>query len=90
MSDDKTYRIGFSTKFRRPGCVLLQALMGDVPSKLFYELFPPEVWLAGGEPEAPGGMHDVQSFVATRAQLTQLSTMAAEATREQKSKRKKT
>ncbi len=80
---EKTYVIGFSTKYRRPGCVLIQALMGTVPSDLFHNLFPSEVWLAGGEREAPGGVADVRPFVATRAQLTRLSAMAATATSEQ-------
>ncbi len=80
----ETYVIGFSTKYRRPGCVLLQATMGTVPSDLFHRLFPSEVWIAGGEREAPGGMADIRPYKVTRAQLDELSIMAREATAEQK------
>ncbi len=39
-------KIVFSPAKRRPGCVILQAVMGgDVPSETFYRLFPVETWL---------------------------------------------
>ena len=51
---DETYAIAFSIRYKRPGCVLIQAAAGGtVPSKLFNDLFPSEVWIAGGEPECP-------------------------------------
>lgn len=83
---DETYSIAFSIKYKRPGCILLQAALGStVPNKLFYDLFPAEVWIAGGEPECPGGMADVRLFgPMTLDQLKSLSIMAAEATAKQK------
>ena len=81
----EAYRIAFSTKFRRPGCVLIQAAMGGtVPDRLFYDLFPSEVWIAGGEREAPGAMGDMQVYPATEEQLHKLSEMARLATDNQK------
>lgn len=39
-------RIVFSPAKGRPGCILLQAVMGgDVPSETFYRLFPSDTWL---------------------------------------------
>ncbi len=73
----ETYRIAFSVKLRRPGCVLMQAVHGGtVPSKLFHELFPSETWIVGGE-----GADDVAVYEATRADLEKLSRMALAAPR---------
>jgi len=83
---EETYYIAFSIRYKRPGCVLLQAALGStVPDRLFYDLFPAEVWIAGGEPECPNGMADVKLYgPTTRDQLKSLSIMAAEATAKQK------
>lgn len=71
-----TYRIAFSVKLRRPGCVLVQAaLAGTVPSELFHDLFPAETWITG-----VGG--DMKGYEATREQLDQLSAMSHQATKE--------
>jgi hypothetical protein len=58
--------------------------MGTVPPRLFEELFPSTVWLAGGEKEAPGGMADVQPYPVTESQLRALSVLAKVKTREQR------
>lgn len=80
MSEQKVFHIAFSVRTKRPGCVLIQAAMGgDVPSRLFDELFPSEVWIAGGEPEAPGAFDDMRLYPASRDQLTSLSIMARQA-----------
>ena len=65
------YRIVFSPKECRPGCVLLQAAMGGtVPS--FESLFPAETWLI-----AP--TDDMAAYPADDAILEKLSRMAAKA-----------
>lgn len=84
MSNEETYAIAFSVKHKRPGCILIQAALGgSVPNRLFYDLFPAEVWIAGGEAECPGGMADMKVYPATEQQLKSLSIMAAEATTQQ-------
>jgi len=84
---EDTYRIAFSVKYKRPGCILLQAAMGGtVPDEVFHRLFPAEVWIAGGERECPGGMASLQVYPATPDQLKSLSIMAAAATAQQKAK----
>lgn len=37
--DDPEYRIAYDVKRRKVGCVLIQAVLGTVPSKLFYDYF---------------------------------------------------
>jgi hypothetical protein len=66
------YRIVFSPKRRRPGCVLLQVMGGTVPSQKFHDLFPAETWLV-----AP--TDDMAAYPADDALLEQLSRMAAKA-----------
>ena len=38
-TDDPEYRIAYDVKRRKVGCVLIQAGLGTVPSKLFYDYF---------------------------------------------------
>lgn len=72
--DPKTapYRIVFSPKRKRPGCVILQCLGGTVPSERFQALFPAEVWLTSLE-------DDMQAYPANDEILDFLSDMALEA-----------
>jgi len=37
--DDPEYRIAYDVKRCKVGCVLIQAALGTVPSKLFYDYF---------------------------------------------------
>lgn len=37
--DDPEYRIAYDVKRRKVGCVLIQAAVGTVPSKLFHDYF---------------------------------------------------
>lgn len=60
----------FSVEKRRPGCVLLQAVMGGtVPSMQFQTLFPNETWLLSPT-------DDMKAYSVTENQLEQLSAMA--------------
>lgn len=65
-------RIAFDVRLRRPGCVLVQAVMGgSVPGPLFQRLFQHETWLVS----PTDGM---KTYPVTDDQLGQLSRMAAE------------
>ena len=67
------YRIVFSPKERRPGCVLLQVAMGGtVPRTKFEDLFWAETWLVSPT-------DDMHAYPADDAMLEQLSRMAAKA-----------
>jgi hypothetical protein len=37
--DDPEYRIAYDVDRRKVGCVLIQAVLGTVPSKLFHDYF---------------------------------------------------
>ncbi len=66
-------RIAFDVRLRRPGCVLIQAVLGaSVPGPLFQRLFPHETWLVSPT-------DDMRVYPVTDDQLAQLSRMAAEA-----------
>jgi hypothetical protein len=67
------YRIVFSPKECRPGCVLLQAMSGGtVPGERFQDLFPSETWLVALT-------DDMKAYPVDDEQLEQLSRMAAKA-----------
>ena len=85
-----TYALAFSVKYRRPGCVLLQALHGGtVPSELFWDMFPPDTWLVGGDPGTPGGAtEDIRTYPATKEQLEALSALAMAAVKREHELRK--
>lgn len=59
-------KIVFDPKLCRPGCIILQALGGDVPSLTFHRLFPTETWLTHPTP-------DMKLFEVTGDQLEILS-----------------
>lgn len=47
----KTYVLVYDVKLRRPGCVLLQAVMGGtVPRGIFFKLFDATDWLLAPTP----------------------------------------
>lgn len=65
----ETFRIAYDVTLRRPGCVLLQAVMGcAVPN--FQLLFPSESWLVSPT-------DDMKAYRATREELDRLSEITA-------------
>lgn len=72
-SEPAKMSIVFSVEKRRPGCVLLQAVMGGTVSSMqFQMLFPNETWLLSPT-------NDMKAYSVTEDQLKQLSAMAHEA-----------
>lgn len=61
-------KIAYDAVLKKPGCVLIQAVMGgDIPD--FAALFPSESWLLAPTP-------DMKLYTVTEKQLTYLSAMA--------------
>jgi hypothetical protein len=64
--DDPEYRIAYDVKHRKVGCVLIQAVLGTVPSKLFHDYFGTgDAWTV----DASG----CQVYRIRRSQLPQLA-----------------
>lgn len=64
-----TYRIVFDCKLRKPGCVLLQVAMGgDVPPRMFNDLFPAETWLVAPTP-------DMRVYCTTESELRAIASV---------------
>lgn len=71
--------IAFHPELRRPGCVLIQAVLGGDAELI--RRFPSETWLIGGE--ADGVMSGMRLYPVTDDLVAPLIEVAIEATRQQ-------
>lgn len=68
------FRIAYDTALKRPGCVLIQAVLGGIDGWAFTSRFPVETWLLAPTP-------DMHVYAVTEAQLDRLAEITARAMR---------